>query len=309
MSDADGKVRRGTALRGSLAGNDPSSSADRAPRRAALIRAGVGAELLVLHAVDDDQPRRLVEAERREASAILREQVAALGQASAHPILPLIEEGDSFETVLRTAGTWEAELIVLGEHRRRPLRHIFAGTTVGRVMRHGCRPVLMVNRAPAGPYRHVLAAPDLSEHAARALRAAARLGLLDQARLTLLHVFEPPGLGALALADVPAAAVSAHKADSVREAAAALAGFVAALGCPAGPSSASWRGLLQRWSKRRWSIPAPTFWSSAPPAPGSCAVRSSAASPPRCWPPCAATRSPCRPMRRDPTRRPESWRN
>ncbi|MBY0333427.1 MAG: universal stress protein [Acetobacteraceae bacterium] len=235
MSVSVGNVDPGTALRRILAGTDLSSRADRALRRAALIAAGAGAELLVLHALDDDQPRRLVEAERREASAILREQVAALGQASAHPVLPLIEEGDPFEAILRAAETWEAELIVLGEHRRRPLRDIFAGTTVERVMRHGCRPVLMVNRAPAGPYRHVLAATDLSEHAARALRAAVRLGLLDQARLTLLHVFEPPGLGALALADVPAAAVAAHEADSAREAAAALAGFVAALGLPYRP--------------------------------------------------------------------------
>ncbi|MBR0683383.1 universal stress protein [Roseomonas eburnea] len=124
---------------------------------------------------------------------------------------------------------------MLGEHRRRPLRDIFAGTTVERVMRHGCRPVLMVNRAPAGPYRQAIAATDLSEHAARALRAAARLGLLDQARLTLLHAFEPPGLGALALADAPAAAVAAREADSAREAAAALAGFVAALDLPYRP--------------------------------------------------------------------------
>ena len=64
--------------------------------RLALVAAAAGAELLVLHAVDYDQPRHVVEAERREASPILLEQVAALRQASAHPILPLIEEGDPF---------------------------------------------------------------------------------------------------------------------------------------------------------------------------------------------------------------------
>lgn len=235
MSDSDGNVRHAPALGRILAGTDLSSRADRALSRAALVAATAGAELLVLHAVDDDQPRRLVEAERREATAILGEQVAALGPARKPPIVPLIEEGDPFEAILRVAETWDAELIVLGEHRRRPLRDIFAGTTVERVMRHGCRPVLMVNRPPAGPYRHVLAATDLSEHAARAVRTAARLGLLDQARLTLLHAFEPPGLGALALADAPAAAVAAHEADAASEAAAGLAASVAALGLPFRP--------------------------------------------------------------------------
>ncbi|WP_051213219.1 universal stress protein [Rubritepida flocculans] len=235
MPDLDGNIDQGRASRRILAGTDLSSRADRALRRAALIAAKTGAELLVLHAVDDDQPRRLVEAERREASAILHEQVAALGQASALPILPLIEEGDPFEAILRVAETWKAELIVLGEHRRRPLRDIFVGTTVERVMRHGRCPVLMVNRAPAGPYRQVLAATDLSEHATRALHVAVRLGLLDRARLTLLHAFEPPGLGALALADAPPAAVAAHEADAAREAAAALAACVATLGLPYRP--------------------------------------------------------------------------
>ena len=96
MSDAEGLVRRGPAIRRIVAGTDLSSRADRALRRAALVAAAAGAELLVLHAVDDDQPRHVVEAERREASPILLEQVAALGQASAHPVLPLIEEGDPF---------------------------------------------------------------------------------------------------------------------------------------------------------------------------------------------------------------------
>lgn len=235
MPDSDDSIEQGRASRRILAGTDLSSRADRALRRAAFIAAETGAELLVLHAVDDDRPRRLLDAERREASAILHEQVAALGQASAPSILPLIEEGDPFEAILRVAETCEAELIVLGEHRHRPLRDVFAGTTVERVMRHGSRPVLMVNRATAGPYRQVFAATDLSEHATRALRVAIRLGLLDGAQLTLLHAFEPVGLGALARADAPPAAMAAHEADAAREAATALAAWVVRLGLPYRP--------------------------------------------------------------------------
>jgi len=114
VPDSDDSIEQGRASRRILAGTDLSSRADRALRRAAFIVAETGAELLVLHAVDDDRPRRLLDAERREASAILHEQVAALGQASAPSILPLIEEGDPFEAILRVAETCEAELIVLG---------------------------------------------------------------------------------------------------------------------------------------------------------------------------------------------------
>jgi nucleotide-binding universal stress UspA family protein len=129
----------------------------------------------------------------------------------------------------------DADLIVLGEHRRRLLHDIFPGTTVERVMRHGRRPVLMVNQPPAGPYRRLLAATDLSEHSARALRTALRLGLLDQVHLTLLHVFESPGLAALGLSDAPPATHAAQEAEVMRAGSAALARFVSELGLPLHP--------------------------------------------------------------------------
>lgn len=234
MSGTEG-AGESRSLRRLLVGTDLSSRADRALRRAALLAAASGAELLLVHAVDDDQPRSLVEIQRQEALALLRDQVAGLAELHGLPTTPLIEEGDPFEAVLRVADARGADLIVLGEHRRRPLRDIFAGTTVERVMRYGHRPVLMVNQPVAGPYRQVLAATDLSGHSARALQAAATLGFLDEAALTIVHAFEPPGLGALAFADAPPATVAAHEAESAREASSGLAGFVSALGLPRRP--------------------------------------------------------------------------
>ncbi|MCB4822424.1 universal stress protein [Roseicella aerolata] len=230
MSQTGDPAAAGQARRRLLAATDLSSRSDRALRRAGLLARAMEAELLLLHAVDDDQPRSLVEAERREAWALLRQQAAGLPELQAAGATPLVEEGDPFEAVLRIAEARSVDLVVLGEHRRRPLRDIFVGTTVERVMRHGRQPVLMVNQPPAGPYRRILAATDLSEHAARALRAAARLGLLAGADLTLLHAFEPPGMGAVALANLPEAEVRAHAQDAAREARGALDRFAAGLG-------------------------------------------------------------------------------
>ncbi|WP_158287824.1 universal stress protein [Falsiroseomonas bella] len=232
MSEAHGLTDGAALGRRVLAATDLSSRADRALRRAAMIAQAAGAELLVLNALDDDQPRRLIEAERREAAVVLREQLAALEGTTP---VALIEEGDPFETILRVAEARSVDLVVLGEHRRRLLRDVFSGTTAERVIRYGRRPVLMVSRAPAAPYRHVIAATDLSAHSARAIRAAHRLGLTAGARLTLLHAFEPAGLGALALADAPAATVAAREAAAANEASSALAGFAATLGLPVQP--------------------------------------------------------------------------
>lgn len=224
-----------SGLRRVLAATDLSSRADRALRRAAILSRTAGAELLVLHALDDDQPRSLVEAGRREASSLLRDQVAGLPEPRLAGARHIIQEGVPCAAILRAADAEEADLIVLGEHRRRALMDIFTGTTVERVMRRGHRPVLMVNQPPSGPYRHVLAATDVSAPSARAIRTAIRLGLLDHARLTVLHAFEPYGPGALALADAPPATIAAHEAAAARAAAAALADFVAGLGLP-GPA-------------------------------------------------------------------------
>lgn len=230
MRETQGGIAPRGGLRRLLVGTDLSSRADRALRRAALLAAGAEAELLLVHAIDDDQPRSLVEMARREALALLHDQVAGLGELQGLGAAALIEEGDPFEALLRVAEAREADLLVLGEHRRRLLRDIFAGTTIERVMRHGRRPVLMVNGPVSGPYRHVVATTDLSEQSAQALHRAARLGLLDAPELVLLHAFEPPGMGTLALADAPAAAIAAHEADAAREAAAALGRFAAGLG-------------------------------------------------------------------------------
>ncbi|MBU8545616.1 MULTISPECIES: universal stress protein [Roseomonadaceae] len=217
-----------SARRRLLVATDLSARSDRALGRAALLAQASGAELVLLHAVNDDQPPSLIAAERREALLVLQAQAAALQTLPA--IRPVLAEGDPFEAILRAAEAEAAELVVLGQPRRRLLRDIFVGTTMERVLRHGHRPLLVVKTPPATRYRHLLVATDLSAHAARALRAAVALGLTQGAEVTLLHVFETPGSAAMALADLPAAAVAAHHAQAAREAQAALARFAAPIG-------------------------------------------------------------------------------
>ena len=82
-------------------------------------------------------------------------------------------------------GSIEADLIVLGAHRKQLLRDIFVGTTIERVIRTSPYPVLMVNAEVEQDYRNVLAAVDMSEPSARAIRVGKDLGLFEGKRLTL----------------------------------------------------------------------------------------------------------------------------
>ena len=218
-------------MRRLLAATDLSPRSDRAVRRAAGLAGPLGAELLLLYVVDDEQPPSLMDAERREALSLLHGRAAELATSAWDPApRVLAETGDPFDAIIRAAEAQAADLVVLGAHRRDLLRDVFVGTTAERVMRHGDRPVLMVNRPPAGPYRGVLAAADLDEGSAHALRTAAALGLLDGADLTVQHAFQAPERGLMKRADLSEQAVADYLSARTREAEAELARFLAGIG-------------------------------------------------------------------------------
>jgi nucleotide-binding universal stress UspA family protein len=214
-----------------LVATDLSPRSDRAVRRAADLARSLGAELVLLYVVDDDQPADLAEAERGEALALLRGRASELAEMMRDlPARVLVEAGDTSDGIIRAAEAEAADLILVGAQRRSPLRDILAGTTAERVLRHGHRPVLVVNRPPSAPYRRILAAVDLDEISGHALRRAAMLGLLDGADLTVLHAFRALGRGTLMLADASEEAIADHLQARASEARAEIAAFLAGLG-------------------------------------------------------------------------------
>ena len=139
-----------------LAATDFSTRSQRALRRAGLLARDSGAELTLVHVVDDDQPSDLVALERREAERILGEQIDAIPELHGLRPRALVVEGDPFDGILRAAASTGADLIVMGAHRKQLLRDILVGTTIERVIRTGPFPVLMVNKEvgsalPDGP--------------------------------------------------------------------------------------------------------------------------------------------------------------
>ena len=174
-----------------LAATDFSTRSHRAVRRAGMLAKATGAELTLLHVVDDDQPPALLQLETREAERILQEQTRAIPDLSERNARTVVVAGDAFDGILRTAMTMAADLVVMGAHRKQLLRDIFIGTTIERVTRLGSFPVLMVNQEPAQQYGTLLGAIDFSEHSATALQHAVSLGLIGEGSVTLLHAFFP----------------------------------------------------------------------------------------------------------------------
>jgi nucleotide-binding universal stress UspA family protein len=194
--------------------------------RAGLLAQARAAELAIVHVVDDDQPKDLVDIESREAERILGEQIGAIAELQGVQCRPIVVAGDPFDGILRTAGSIRADLIVMGAHRKELLRDIFVGTTIERVIRTGPYPVLMVNCEAEQSYRNVLAAVDMSDASARAIRAGKDLGLIEGARLTLVHGFLAIGAGLMSRADIRKEDIEKYVAEERLRAGGELAAFL-----------------------------------------------------------------------------------
>ncbi|MBX3497859.1 MAG: universal stress protein [Alphaproteobacteria bacterium] len=175
-----------------LIATDFSTRSDRALRRATLLAREAAAEIVLVHGVDNDQPPRLVKAEERAAKDLLSDLAATLREVDGVRSETRVVLGEPFQVIAEAAERADADVIVMGPHRRQALRDVFIGTTIERTIRRSPRPVIMANAVPAGNYDRVLIATDFLDSSALAVRKARKLGLLDHAEVLVLHAFDAP---------------------------------------------------------------------------------------------------------------------
>jgi universal stress protein E len=157
----------------------------------------------------------------------LSQQVERMGGQNLASVPSVIARvGHPFSEIVTEANTLAVDVIVMGSHRKRFLGDVFTGTTVERVMRVGGRPVLMVNADAEAPYRNVVAAVDLSDASANALRTASALGLLETASAAVVHGFIPLAEGTMAYAGIERERIAEHVAASAAEARSLLTTFL-----------------------------------------------------------------------------------
>lgn len=118
---------------------DGSASADRALEQAIDLAKAQAAALKIV----------FVDGVEEISRQIIEVAVAKARNAGLHPEsgllvkLPTEEIGD---VILQEAGSWTADLIVIGTHGRRGLAHVLLGSVAERVIRAATTPVLVVRR-------------------------------------------------------------------------------------------------------------------------------------------------------------------
>lgn len=201
-----------------LVATDLSPRSAYAVQRALQLAQSHGADVVILHVVDEDQPTAIVASEIKQVEDYGRRTWEREFAKHAVPLDIRVVAGIAYREIIEVAAKARADLIVVGTPRRDILRQVFTGTTAERVMRLGRIPVLMVRRSARRPYESIFAAVDFSEYSENALDHAQRLGLLDDAMFTIVHAFVPMAEGLMRYANVEPARIREHVETNKQEA-------------------------------------------------------------------------------------------
>ncbi|MDH4652544.1 MULTISPECIES: universal stress protein [unclassified Pseudomonas] len=206
---------------------DLSNRSDRALRRAARLAHQFNCPWFILHVVDEDQPQLRIELEVEQVRRYLNEQLDLFTELAGRAPEIWVEVGDPAKHITDCTRWADIDLLVVGSHRKNPLRDIFAGTTLERLLRTSHVPILLVNKVAEDDYRMPLLALDCSPASAQAVRAAVELGLLPKTGTKALHAFDPLGGAMMLAASAGAGAIPGdYSADERRRATAALDEFL-----------------------------------------------------------------------------------
>lgn len=177
-----------TAPKTILLTTDFSGGCDRVRERAVQLTRQWGAELFLLHVIEEKELGAGSAQEREEGFRRAEERLRSEIVAEDIPVETRIEFGEVASAILSTADSVKANLVMLAQSQRDGLREHLVGTTVERVVRHADVPSLVVKRRPEQPYENILVGTDFSPSSRNALQCAATF--FPEASITLLHAYD-----------------------------------------------------------------------------------------------------------------------
>lgn len=186
-----------------LVPTDFSETADRALQVARQLATALAAEIHVVHVRILLEDPHLVEEHQLELERLLtrgdqrtREVLSRhVGGETSVVVHPHLVRGLSApESIVEAAGDLGCDLIIIGTHGRRGLKHLLLGSVTEAVVRNSPIPVLTVRGdavLSGEPLARILVPHDFSEHSLPAVQLAAHWARHLGAHVTLVHVVEP----------------------------------------------------------------------------------------------------------------------
>jgi nucleotide-binding universal stress UspA family protein len=185
-----------------LCAADLLSRTDAAIARAGILSDQLGADLTLLHVVVPGESQMALEQTLQHASYEMQSRVRPPRWRAERSPSVAVHTGIAASIILDAAARSDVRLLVLGPHRKRPLRDALEGTIAEKALAARSCPVLVVRNEARDPYRRALLALDESDASASAIRAAESLVLTPEMSATVVHAHRPPYGGMLYSADV-----------------------------------------------------------------------------------------------------------
>lgn len=176
-----------------LIATDLSARSDRAVERAVRLACEHRADLTVVHVIDEDLPTSIADAHEAAARQAIQAHVEPLAADGGPHVSIEVVFGRASADILEMSEKTQADMVVLGMHRKDALMDMFRGTTAERVIRASAVPVLLVRERASGPYSRIMVGVDFSVYARRAVEFAARL--VPDGQFHFVHAYDVPFRG------------------------------------------------------------------------------------------------------------------
>ncbi len=176
-----------------LLATDLSPRSDRAAHRALSIANARGAELIVLHVIDEDLPAETRNRLSQAAEEQFQNAMIRIPQASSVATTVRVVFGHNFRAIIAEANINNVELIITGIHRDVGSGRRASDTTMGKIARYSSCSVLVVSQPVDKPYEKAIVGVDFSHPSKMAIKEARRF--LPEGSLFFVHAFEVPFAG------------------------------------------------------------------------------------------------------------------
>jgi len=199
-----------------LCATDLLPKSEAAIERAGQLSNQLGADLELLHVVSPEESPQVLERTLQDAFARTKSRAEPLLWRTHRTAIVSVRVGNPARLIPDTAAQSRARMLILGPHRKRPLRDALEGTIAEKALATRNCPVLVVRDEVREAYQRVLLALDLSEASVSAVRAAESLVFTPEAQATVVHAHKPPYQGMLHYADLGADSMARY-ADNWRQ--------------------------------------------------------------------------------------------
>lgn len=205
-----------------LCATDLLPKSEAAVDRAGLLAQQREAQLQLLHVVSPARAEGNIE--QALQAAISRLNARARPPRWRHGAAPkvAVRTGSPARLIREAIDYHRPDLLIIGPHRKRPVRDVLEGTIAEKILSTRQCPLLIARGEPQSTYRNALLTLDISGDCGSAVRAAESLVLSRNTQAMVMHVCEPPYQGMLRSAGVGAEKVKSYVETSRRKAAASL---------------------------------------------------------------------------------------